>query len=82
MAVEARNHLYAVLKDTEAWQEALQCGDTSSPHTIHRLLKHPGWKESRLVEESQRASKDRAMLEEKGIASNSTTLSDAELSFF
>lgn len=24
LAVEARNHLYAVLKDTEAWQEAFQ----------------------------------------------------------
>lgn len=24
LALEARNHLYAVLKDTEVWQEALQ----------------------------------------------------------
>ncbi|KAL8836139.1 MAG: hypothetical protein Q9170_003032 [Blastenia crenularia] len=36
LAVEARNHLYAVLKDTEAWQEALQsnCSLLAATHVL------------------------------------------------
>ncbi|KAI4247194.1 MAG: hypothetical protein L6R40_001537 [Gallowayella cf. fulva] len=36
LAVEARNHLYAVLKDTEAWQEALQSWKESRLAREHR----------------------------------------------
>ena len=65
LAVEARNHLYNVLKDTEIWQEALESEYTLSTDTTCRLLA-PGWKESRLAKEARRASRDQAMADKKG----------------
>lgn len=66
LAIEARNHLYAVLKDTEIWQEALQSWSSPFMEQLHIADGSSGWRESRLAKEARRASRDQAMMEEEG----------------
>ena len=66
LAVEARNHLYAVLKDAEVWHEAIQ----SQHHPVYKIiipLIMAGWKESRIAEESQRKSDKQAVVQEQSM---------------
>ena len=62
LALEARNHLYDVLKDTELWQKAMH----SMLLLSHKNLddsNDPAWKDSRIAMESRTASRDQVTRE-------------------
>ncbi|KAL6721426.1 hypothetical protein ACLMJK_000529 [Lecanora helva] len=40
LALEARNHIYAVFRDIEAWQDIVQCGALSARDALLRSLDH------------------------------------------
>lgn len=65
LALEARNHLYDVLKDTELWQKAMHSMLLLSHKNLDCSI-DPGWKDSRIAMESRMARRDQATLESEG----------------
>jgi len=66
LAVETRNHLYAVFGDSEVWQEALQSMWPCVLSASNLQLNMTGWMESRVAKESRRASRDQAISDQQG----------------
>lgn len=65
LALEARNHLYDVLKDTELWQKAMHSMLLLSHINPNRSI-DPAWKDSRIAMESRMASRDQVTSEREG----------------
>ncbi len=66
LAVEARNHLYAILKDTEIWQEALQGKCPLIVDNGRSDQYHEAWKQSNVTKDSGESKQNRATLGLKG----------------
>lgn len=67
LAVEARNHLYAILRDTEVWQQEALGGRCPCIVNVDRSDPSPAaWKQSKVAKKCSGANKDRAVLEKEG----------------